>query len=144
MTKVVSNSDSLIHKTIKQAINKQQRVYVVAPVIDISSTGLVSVEELFKYYEKLYPGQVSLLHGQMSIEDKNYALGEFISGKTPIIVSTSVIEVGIDVKEASAMVIYATTSFGLASLHQLRGRIGRDGKEAICLLVYDGEDEDEK
>ncbi|NCA94509.1 MAG: ATP-dependent DNA helicase RecG [Epsilonproteobacteria bacterium] len=143
MTKVVSNSDSLIHKTIKQAINSQQRVYVVAPVIDVSSTGLVSVEELFKYYEKLYPGQVSLLHGQMSIDDKNCALGEFISGKTPIIVSTSVIEVGIDVKEASAMVIYAPTSFGLASLHQLRGRIGRDGKEATCLLVYDGEDEDE-
>ncbi len=142
-TKVVSNSDALIHQTIKKAITKQRRIYVVAPVIDVSATGLVSVEELFKYYKQLYPGQVSLLHGQMSIDDKNYALSEFISGKTPIIVSTSVIEVGIDVKEASTMVIYAPTSFGLASLHQLRGRIGRDGKEATCLLVYDGEDEDE-
>ncbi|MFA6781413.1 MAG: ATP-dependent DNA helicase RecG [Bacilli bacterium] len=142
-TKVVSNSDALIHQTIEKAITKQRRVYVVAPVIDVSATGLVSVEELFKYYKQLYPGQVSLLHGQMSIDDKNYALSEFISGKTPIIVSTSVIEVGIDVKEASTMVIYAPTSFGLASLHQLRGRIGRDGKEATCLLVYDGEDEDE-
>ena len=142
-TKVVSNRDALIHQTIKRAIQNRQRVFVVAPVIDVSSTGLVSVEELYKYYEKLYPGQVSLLHGQMNIEDKNYALGEFITGQTPIIVSTSVIEVGIDVKEASTMIIYAPTSFGLASLHQLRGRIGRDGNEAICLLVYDGEDEDE-
>lgn len=142
-TKVVSNRDALIHQTIKRAIQNRQRVFIVAPVIDVSSTGLVSVEELYKYYEKLYPGQVSLLHGQMNIEDKNYALGEFITGQTPIIVSTSVIEVGIDVKEASTMVIYAPTSFGLASLHQLRGRIGRDGNEAICLLVYDGEDEDE-
>lgn len=140
-TKVVSNRDALIHQTIKRAIQNRQRVFIVAPVIDVSSTGLVSVEELYKYYEKLYPGQVSLLHGQMNIEDKNYALGEFITGQTPIIVSTSVIEVGIDVKEASTMVIYAPTSFGLASLHQLRGRIGRDGNEAICLLVYDGEDE---
>ena len=142
-TSVVSNRDALIHQTIKRAIQNRQRVFIVAPVIDVSSTGLVSVEELYKYYEKLYPGQVSLLHGQMNIEDKNYALGEFITGQTPIIVSTSVIEVGIDVKEASTMVIYAPTSFGLASLHQLRGRIGRDGNEAICLLVYDGEDEDE-
>lgn len=142
-TKVVSNRDALIHQTIKRAIQNRQRVFIVAPVIDVSSTGLVSVEELYKYYEKLYPGQVSLLHGQMNIEDKNYALGEFITGQTPIIVSTSVIEVGIDVKEASTMIIYAPTSFGLASLHQLRGRIGRDGNEAICLLVYDGEDEDE-
>ena len=140
-TSVVSNRDALIHQTIKRAIQNRQRVFVVAPVIDVSSTGLVSVEELYKYYEKLYPGQVSLLHGQMNIEDKNYALGEFITGQTPIIVSTSVIEVGIDVKEASTMIIYAPTSFGLASLHQLRGRIGRDGNEAICLLVYDGEDE---
>ena len=140
-TSVVSNRDALIHQTIKRAIQNRQRVFIVAPVIDVSSTGLVSVEELYKYYEKLYPGQVSLLHGQMNIEDKNYALGEFITGQTPIIVSTSVIEVGIDVKEASTMVIYAPTSFGLASLHQLRGRIGRDGNEAICLLVYDGEDE---
>lgn len=143
VTKVISNRDALIHTAIKQAIHHRQRVFVVAPVIDISSTGLVSVEELYKYYEKLYPGLVSLLHGQMSVEDKNYALGEFISGRTPIIVSTSVIEVGIDVKEASTMVIYAPTSFGLASLHQLRGRIGRDGNEATCLLIYDGEDEDE-
>ncbi|MFA6645086.1 MAG: DEAD/DEAH box helicase, partial [Bacilli bacterium] len=102
-TKVVSNRDALIHQTIKRAIQNRQRVFIVAPVIDVSSTGLVSVEELYKYYEKLYPGQVSLLHGQMNIEDKNYALGEFITGQTPIIVSTSVIEVGIDVKEASTM-----------------------------------------
>ncbi len=144
VTKIVAMNDGLIDKTIKMALAQDKRIYIVAPVIDISGRGLVSVEELFKHYEKAYPGQVSLLHGQMSIEDKTYALGDFVSGKTPIIVSTSVIEVGIDVKEASTMVIYAPTSFGLASLHQLRGRIGRDGQEATCLLVYDGDDEDEK
>ncbi|NCA96107.1 MAG: DEAD/DEAH box helicase [Methanomicrobia archaeon] len=144
VTKIVKMNDGLIDKTIKMALAQDKRIYIVAPVIDFSGRGLVSVEELFKHYEKAYPGQVSLLHGQMSIEDKTYALSDFVSGKTPIIVSTSVIEVGIDVKEASTMVIYAPTSFGLASLHQLRGRIGRDGQEATCLLVYDGDDEDEK
>jgi ATP-dependent DNA helicase RecG len=144
VTKIVAMNDGLIDKTIKAALAQDKRIYIVAPVIDFSGRGLVSVEELFKHYEKAYPGQVSLLHGQMSIEDKTYALSDFVSGKTPIIVSTSVIEVGIDVKEASTMVIYAPTSFGLASLHQLRGRIGRDGQEATCLLVYDGDDEDEK
>lgn len=144
VTKVVPMNDGLIDKTIKMALAQDKRIYIVAPVIDFSGRGLVSVEELFKHYEKAYPRQVSLLHGQMSIEDKTYALGDFVSGKTPIIVSTSVIEVGIDVKEASTMVIYAPTSFGLASLHQLRGRIGRDGQEATCLLVYDGDDEDER
>ena len=143
-TKVVGMSDGSIAKTIKAALENNKRVYVVAPVIDYSGRGLISVEELFKHYEKAYPGHVSLLHGQMSIEDKTYALSDFVSGKTPIIVSTSVIEVGIDVKEASTMIIYAPTAFGLASLHQLRGRIGRDGSAATCLLVYDGDDEEEK
>lgn len=143
-TRIVTSRDANIRQTIKEALDKGKRIYVVAPVIDYSESGLVSVEELFKQYEKLYPGLVSLLHGQMGIEDKNYALSQFFNGKTPIIVSTSVIEVGIDVREASVMIIYAPSSFGLASLHQLRGRIGRDGQGATCLLVYDGEDEDEK
>ncbi|NCA96779.1 MAG: ATP-dependent DNA helicase RecG [Bacteroidia bacterium] len=142
-TRVVSASDSLVNKAIKEAISQKKRVYIVAPVIDYGGGERVSVEELFQHYSRLFPNQVVLLHGQMSIEDKTYALEEFVSGKTPIIVSTSVIEVGLDVKEASTMLIYAPTSFGLASLHQLRGRIGRDGQEAACFLIYDGNDEDE-
>lgn len=142
-TNIVSTSDSIINKTIKNALGNQKRVYIVAPVIENGGQGRVSVEELFHHYSQLFSNQVVLLHGQMSAEDKAYALEEFVSGKTPIIVSTSVIEVGLDVKEASLMIIYDPTSFGLASLHQLRGRIGRDGQEATCLLVYDGNDEDE-
>jgi len=142
-TSIVSSRDSLIHKAIKEALDNDKRVYIVAPVIDVSESGKMSVEELFAHYQQTYKNKVCLLHGQMEHEVKTEALNEFISGKTPIIVSTSVIEVGIDVKEATLMIIYAPSSFGLASLHQLRGRIGRDGSQAMCLLVYDGEDQDE-
>ena len=74
-------------------------------------------------------------------EEKESVIAKFKEGVYPILVSTSVVEVGIDVKEANLMVVYGATHFGLSSLHQLRGRIGRGGDEATCLLVYGGSDE---
>ena len=80
----------------------------------------------------------------MKNEEKIEALEKFYNGETPILVSTQVIEVGIDVKSANCMIIYDANNFGLASLHQLRGRIGRDGSKAYCLLAVDNVDDEAK
>ena len=134
-TKIVEEHDALIDYAVVSALEQKKRVYVVAPKIMESSSGKQSVVTLYQTYAKKYPKQVSLLHGKLDGEDKEDALLAFTTGYTPIIVSTTVIEVGIDVKPATVMIIHDADTFGLASLHQLRGRIGRDGSEALCLLV---------
>ncbi len=134
-TKIVEEGDALIDYAIKAALEQQKRVYIIAPKIMESQSGKQSVITLYHQYAKRYPKQVTLLHGKLDAEDKEDALHAFTTGYTPIIVSTTVIEVGIDVKPATLMIIHDADTFGLASLHQLRGRIGRDGSEALCLLV---------
>jgi ATP-dependent DNA helicase RecG len=134
-TKIVEENDALIDYAIKAALEQHKRIYVVAPKIMESDSGKQSVVTLAKVYQKKYPKQVTLLHGKLDGEEKEDALQAFATGYTPIIVSTTVIEVGIDVKPATVMIIHDADTFGLASLHQLRGRIGRDGSEALCLLV---------
>jgi ATP-dependent DNA helicase RecG len=134
-TKIVEEQDALIDYAIEAALEQQKRIYVVAPKIMESSSGKQSVVTLYQHYAKKYPKKVTLLHGKLDGEEKEDALHKFSTGYTPIIVSTTVIEVGIDVKPATVMIIHDADTFGLASLHQLRGRIGRDGSEALCLLV---------
>jgi ATP-dependent DNA helicase RecG len=134
-TKIVEENDALIDYAIKAALEQHKRIYVVAPKIMESDSGKQSVVILSQAYQKKYPKQVTLLHGKLDGEEKEDALKAFATGYTPIIVSTTVIEVGIDVKPATVMIIHDADTFGLASLHQLRGRIGRDGSEALCLLV---------
>ncbi|MFZ9197649.1 MAG: ATP-dependent DNA helicase RecG, partial [Bacilli bacterium] len=134
-TKIVEEGDALIDYAIKAALEQQKRVYIIAPKIMESQSGKQSVITLYQQYAKRFPKQVTLLHGKLDAEDKEDALHAFTTGYTPIIVSTTVIEVGIDVKAATLMIIHDADTFGLASLHQLRGRIGRDGSEALCLLV---------
>ena len=140
-THIVSFEDKKIDNYIEKALNSKQKVYVVAPLIEYSDDRF-SVEELYKEYEKKYPNQVVLLHGKMKAEEKENALDEFINGDKPILVSTQVIEVGIDVKSATLMIIYDASNFGLASLHQLRGRIGRDGTHSTCLLAINKNDKE--
>lgn len=141
-TKIVTSNDPIIYKTIDEALNNNKRIYVIAPLIDFSEDERYSVEQLYARYVLKYRAKVGLLHGKMKNEEKLEALEKFNNGTTPILVSTQVIEVGIDVKAATTMVIYDANNFGLASLHQLRGRIGRDGSKAICLLVNDDKEED--
>ena len=142
-TKIVKSKDSCVAKSIQHSLENDGRVYVVAPQIEFGENGDSSVLSLFEKYEEKYPGKCVLLHGKMESEDKEIALAKFASGLTPIIVSTSVIEVGIDVKQADLMLIHDPTHFSLSSLHQLRGRVGRNGQEATCYLLYDDNDEDE-
>lgn len=143
ITKIVKDNDEKIFARIKKSIDNNKRVFIVAPLIIESDEKQISVEKLFARYLLKFPGKVALLHGKLDQDDKNFALQDFISGESPILISTSVIEVGIDVPNAELMIIYDPTHFGLASLHQLRGRIGRDGNEATCLLVTNSTDEEE-
>ena len=141
-TQIVGSEDSIIYKTIDQSLKEFRQVYVIAPLIDYREDERYSVEQLYARFLLKYPKKVGLLHGKMKQEEKEEALNKFYSGELPILVSTQVIEVGIDVKTANTMVIYDASNFGLASLHQLRGRIGRDGGKAHCLLTLDEDNEE--
>ena len=141
-TKIVGTEDQIIFQTVDQALADDKQVYVIAPLIDFSEDGKFSVEQLEARYKLRYTTKVGLLHGRMKQEEKEEVLAQFYNGEIKILVSTQVVEVGIDVKNANTMVIYDATNFGLASLHQLRGRIGRDGSKATCLLASNEEDAD--
>ncbi len=143
VTKIVKDNDKEIFSSINESLSNDKRVFIIAPLITDNNTDNVSVEKLFQKYSLKYPTKVSLLHGKLDDDDKNFALSNFIKGVTPILISTTVVEVGIDIKNSNLMIIYEPTHFGLASLHQLRGRIGRDGQLAKCLLVTNSIDEDD-
>jgi ATP-dependent DNA helicase RecG len=134
-TKIVEEGDALIDYAIQSALEQKKQIYIIAPKIMESTSGKQSVVTLFHDYQTRYPKQVTLLHGKLDMDAKEDALKAFTTGYSPMMVSTTVIEVGIDVKPATLMIIHDADTFGLASLHQLRGRIGRDGSEALCLLV---------
>jgi len=142
ITRLHHPEDQEISEAISLALTNQKRIYIIAPMIQDKTQGTYAVETLYEEYSKLYPNQVCLLHGKLTSEEKEDALNLFASGKKPILISTTVIEVGIDVKEATLMIIYDANHFGLASLHQLRGRIGRDGSNALCILLTEDFDEE--
>lgn len=144
ITEIVSSTDERIFNKVDESLKIDKRVYVIAPLIDYREDERYSVEQLYARYVLKYGAKVGLLHGKMKNEEKLEALEKFNNGETPILVSTQVVEVGIDVKSANLMIIYDANNFGLASLHQLRGRIGRDGSKASCLLAVDDIDDEEK
>ena len=141
-TFVTGSDDPIIFKTVDEALENGKQAYVIAPLIDFSENGKYSVEQLYARYVLRYKAKVGLLHGKMKQEEKEDVLNKFYNGDIKVLVSTQVVEVGIDVKNANTMVIYDATNFGLASLHQLRGRIGRDGYKSTCILLSDAEDKD--
>jgi ATP-dependent DNA helicase RecG len=143
LTKIVSSDDEEIFASVEESLKDNHQVYVVAPLIEYREDERYSVEKLYARFALKFKGKVGLLHGKMSNGEKEEALNKFYSGELPILVSTPVIEVGIDVKGANLMIIYDASNFGLASLHQLRGRIGRDGKPSKCLLTLDDEEDKE-
>ncbi len=123
---------------LQRAISEGRQAYWVCPLVEESEqVDLSSAEERFKRLRAaLGEGVVGLVHGQMPPEAKDAAMREFQSGETSVLVATTVIEVGVDVPNASIMVIERAEYFGLAQLHQLRGRVGRGAAESTCLLVY--------
>ena len=141
-TMIFKSDNERIFKAVDYALTNDKQAYVIAPLIDFSEDGRFSVDQLYAKYTFRYRGAVGLLHGRMKQEEKEEALDKFYKGEIKILVSTQVVEVGIDVKKANTMVIYDATHFGLASLHQLRGRIGRDGSPSYCILVSNEDDAD--
>ncbi|MEM6656719.1 MAG: ATP-dependent DNA helicase RecG [Pseudomonadota bacterium] len=123
---------------LRGAIAEGRQCYWVCPLVDESEVSdLTAAEERFKRLRAILgEGVVGLVHGQMQSADKNAAMSAFQTGQTKVLVATTVIEVGVDVPNASIMVIERAETFGLAQLHQLRGRVGRGEAASTCLLMY--------
>ncbi|MBL24285.1 MAG: ATP-dependent DNA helicase RecG [Rhodospirillaceae bacterium] len=123
--------------SVGRAIHTGARVYWVCPLVEESETvDLANAEARFASLKEQYGDQVELIHGRMKAAEKDAAMARFAEGAASVLVATTVIEVGVDVPEATIMVIEHAERFGLAQLHQLRGRVGRGEQKSNCLLVY--------
>jgi ATP-dependent DNA helicase RecG len=123
---------------IRDACAEGQQAYWVCPVIEESKDGdeQTAIDTHARLRKDLKKLRVELLHGRMSTPEKAAAIDNFRKGRTQVLVCTTVIEVGVDVPNASLMVIESAERFGLAQLHQLRGRIGRGTRESVCVLLF--------
>ena len=142
-TKLIRSNDPLLYKAIDKALEAERQIFIVAPKIESTSSKCLSAKEVYNEIVKRYgENNCQLLHGRIKKEEQNEIFERFASGEKKILVSTTVIEVGIDVSRAALLIVYNANYFGLSSLHQLRGRIGRSGEYSLALLIYDGEDKD--
>jgi ATP-dependent DNA helicase RecG len=140
------SASSKLRSLIAKAIENDERVYWICPLIDQKDRQELEEDKAKASYadatnrankmQELFPGKVALLHGRMKSAEKEQVMEIFKSGALPILVSTTVIEVGIDVPEATLIIIENAEKFGLAQLHQLRGRVGRGSKASSCILLY--------
>ena len=122
---------------IRVQLSEGAQVYWVCPLIESSEvTDLAAAEERFAYLKQLFGDMVGLLHGGMAAKEKDETMAAFAADKLKILVATTVIEVGVNVPNANIMVIEHAERFGLAQLHQLRGRVGRGSRESFCMLLY--------
>ncbi len=143
-TKVIQGMDPLLYKAIDKALEVHRQVFIVTPKITEEKKGASSVEKVYEEISSRYKEKAQLLHGKIKKEMQDEIIQKFSSGDKPILVSTTVIQVGIDVSKACLLIVYDANYFGISTLHQLRGRIGRSGDYALALLVYDGNDEEAK
>ena len=135
-SKLESKIDDVI-KFIQKEINSGNQIFWVCPLIEESKKlDHTSAVKKFDYLNKLFPNQVSLLHGKTNIDDKEKILNDFLNKKFKILVSTTIIEVGIDFPNANVIIIENANKFGLSQLHQLRGRVGRGLKDSTCILMF--------
>ena len=122
---------------IRAACAEGQQAYWVCPVIEESKEGVQTAVQTYERLKSELSGlEGGLLHGRLRPEEKAAVMEQFVAGKLQLLVCTTVIEVGVDVPNASLMVIESAERFGLAQLHQLRGRIGRGSRESVCILLY--------
>ena len=122
---------------IKKQIRLNNQVFWVCPLIEESKKlDHSSAIKKFQYLSKIFPNEVALLHGKTNIKDKEIILNDFLNNKFKILVSTTIIEVGIDFPNANIIIIENANKFGLSQLHQLRGRVGRGNKQSTCILMF--------
>lgn len=132
-----------VYGMVEQELSRGRQAFVVTPLIEESETmEIKSTEEVFSELKRQFSAhRIECLHGDMQRTQKDAVMAEFAEGGIDLLVSTVVIEVGIDVPNATMMVIENAERFGLAQLHQLRGRVGRGGEQSYCLLITDGKSE---
>lgn len=127
-----------VYELIKNEVDNKHQVYIVSPLIEDSEViDLTTVNEIKRSIDLYFNGKVksAIMHGKLGKQDKDKIMDDFKEEKTDVLISTTVIEVGIDVKNATMMVIYDAERFGLATLHQLRGRVGRNELQSTCILI---------
>ena len=136
-THVFDSRMSTLYDGIRQQIHEGRQVYIVFPLIEESEkSDLKNLEDGFEALRQVFPEfRLSKVHGKMKPKDKEEEMQRFVSGETQILVATTVIEVGVNVPNASVMVILDAQRFGLSQLHQLRGRVGRGADQSFCILV---------
>ena len=135
-SKLESKIEDVI-KFIKKEIKLGNQIFWVCPLIEESKKlDHSSAVKKFEYLKKIFPNQVSLLHGKTDLEDKEIILDKFLKKEFQILVSTTIIEVGIDFPNANVIIIENANKFGLSQLHQLRGRVGRGDKDSTCILMF--------
>lgn len=144
---VDSSYHERVYNFIKKHLDRGLQAYIVCPLVEESD--VIDLTSAVEYSEKLsttvFKGYTSgLLHGRMKQKDKDSVMADFVSGKTQLLISTTVIEVGVDVPNAAVMVIEDADRFGLSQLHQLRGRIGRGTEKSTCVLISDAKGETAK
>jgi len=124
---------------VGRAIRQGARVYWVCPLVEESEVSdLAAAEARHKVLAEAFGDKVGLVHGRMKGPEKDAVMADFAAGRISVLVATTVIEVGVDVPEATVMIIEHAERFGLSQLHQLRGRVGRGGDKSSCLLIYSG------
>ncbi|MFZ5673733.1 MAG: ATP-dependent DNA helicase RecG [Pseudomonadota bacterium] len=124
---------------LRRLLANNGRAYWICPLVEESElVDLAAAEDRAKALAEMFPGRTGLVHGRMKAAEKDAAMARFKSGEIGLLISTTVVEVGVDVPEATVMVIENAERFGLAQLHQLRGRVGRGAGKSTCLLLYQG------
>ncbi len=128
-----------LNQFIAKQVEAGRQVYIVYPLIQESEKiDLQSLETGFEYMQEVFPNyKISMVHGKMKPAEKEHHMQKFVAGETQIMVATTVIEVGVNVPNASVMVIESAQRFGLSQLHQLRGRVGRGAEQSFCILLTD-------
>lgn len=129
-----------VYELLKSEIDEHHQAYIVSPLIEDSEViDLTTVNEIKRNIDLYFNKKIksAIMHGKLSKADKDKIMNDFKAGKIDVLISTTVIEVGIDVKNATIMIIYDAERFGLATLHQLRGRVGRNEFESTCILIGD-------
>ncbi len=131
------NRMTSLYDGIRKQINKGRQVYIVFPLIEESEKmDLKNIEDGYEVFRQVFPEfSMSKVHGRMKAKEKEEEMQRFVKGETQILVATTVIEVGVNVPNASVMVILDAQRFGLSQLHQLRGRVGRGAEQSFCILV---------